>query len=146
MNEVASFFTPAQEQQIISAIQEVELKTVGEIRVHLEHHSPIPAIERAKEVFSEIGMDKTEHKTGVLIYVAVGSHLLAIVGDEEINDRIPDADWVKHLQQLQNHFVNNDAATGLITTINTIGDELATHFPSQKKNPNELSDDISKGS
>lgn len=145
MNKVESFFTAAQEQEIISAIQKVEQKTVGEIRVHLELHSPIPALERAKEIFYEIGMDKTQDKTGVLIYVAVGSHLLAIVGDKQINDHIPDADWVKHLQQLQNHFVNNEAATGLITTIEAIGDKLATYFPSQKKNPNELSDNISKG-
>ena len=51
MSKVEAFLTPEEEQEIVKAILAVEKNTSGEIRVHIESHTRIDPMERAKEVF-----------------------------------------------------------------------------------------------
>ena len=62
--------TPAEEQELVQAIVEAEQNTSGEIRVHIEENSSKPPLERAQEVFMELGMG-LQLKNGVLFYVCL---------------------------------------------------------------------------
>ncbi|MBW3131091.1 TPM domain-containing protein, partial [Hymenobacter profundi] len=63
--------TAEQEASLIAAIQQAELTTSGEIRVHLEDTCPTPEpLDRAAQVFAELGMHKTAQRNGVLFYLA----------------------------------------------------------------------------
>ena len=57
---------------ILQAIQDAELQTSGEIRVHVESHCAGHPIDRAKELFFQLGMQKTAYEIGVRL---VGSEM-----------------------------------------------------------------------
>lgn len=140
------FLNTDEEQQVVGAIQSAEKNTSGEIRVHIEGKCPKKdAYKRATEVFHELGMDATELRNGVLIYLAVEDHLFAIIGDKGINDVVPNGFWSNVKDIMQDHFKRGEFARGLELGIEQAGHELKEHFPYQQDDENELSDEISKG-
>lgn len=140
-----SFLTEQEEQEVVNAIRTAERATSGEIRVHLESSHPDEAFDRAREVFHELGMDATELKNGVLIYVAVDDHQFAICGDKGIDDVVPDDFWDCTRDVMQAHFRKGNFKQGLIDGILRAGEKLKEFFPWQEGDQNELSNEISKG-
>lgn len=140
------FLTKDEEQKVVRAIQAAEKNTSGEIRVHIEAKCPGKnAYKRAAEVFHELKMDATELRNGVLIYLAIDDHLFAIIGDNGINKVVPEGFWNNVKDIMQKHFKRGEFAYGLEQGIEQAGHELKAHFPFQKDDENELSDEISKG-
>jgi len=139
------FFTTEQQEEIISAIKEAEKNTSGEIRVHLESMCKIEPTNRAIQIFEKLGMHKTELKNGVLFYLATQSKKFAVIGDKGINDKIDENFWVSIKETVLNDFSNNNYTEGLKKGILETGLKLSKHFPFQKNDINELSDDISFG-
>ena len=86
-------FTKEQKEAMVAAIQQAEKDTSGEIRVHIENRSKIKVLDRAADVFAELKMHKTALRNGVLIYVALLDHQLAILGDAGINSKVPAGFW-----------------------------------------------------
>lgn len=142
--EVEQFLTQEQEQQVINAIREAELNTSGEIRVHFEKSLNQDAILRAQEVFYQLEMDKTMNKNGVLFYVAVDDHKFAIIGDEGIDQKVPDDFWLSIKDEVITEFAKGNHGKGLVLGILHAGEKLKEYFPYGDKDENELSDEISK--
>ena len=145
MSKVEEFLTAAQEQDLIEAIKIAEKNTSGEIRVHIEKTSKTPPMERAKEVFYSLKMDKTAQRNGVLFYIAVESKKFAILGDEGINDLVPKDFWDTEKELVLSHFKKGEFTKGLELAIIEVGKKLVTFFPYQSNDINELPDEISKG-
>ncbi len=145
MSRTEDFLSTEEEQDIIEAILEAEKNTSGEIRVHIEAHTEIAPIDRAKEVFQALKMGNTKEENGVLIYVAVNDRKFAIYGDRGIDKAVPDDFWDSTRDAIQSQFKKNDFKQGIIDGILKAGKELQTHFPYQQGDVNELSDEISKG-
>lgn len=139
-----SFLSAQEEQEIVNAIRTAERATSGEIRVHLESTHPDEAFDRAREVFHDLGMDATELKNGVLIYVAVDDHQFAICGDKGIDDAVPDDFWDCTRDVMQEHFRKGNFKQGLIDGILRAGEKLSEFFPWQEGDKDELSNEISK--
>lgn len=138
-------FSEKDQAQIVEAIQFAEKETSGEIRVHIEAHTNIEPIERAKAVFFELGMHNTVQKNAVLIYVAFEDHKLAIIGDSGIHEKVGDDFWQSEKELLISHFKKNEYALGLSLAIEQVGEKLKTYFPYLIQDKNELSDEISFG-
>ena len=136
---------PREEEEIIQAIQAAELRTSGEIRVHIEKEAQGDVYERALEVFHLLKMDQTKLSNGVLIYLAVADKAFAICGDKGIHDNIPDDFWDTTKNLMQSHFKAGNFKQGLIEGIHKSGEQLAKFFPWKKNDENELSNAISKG-
>jgi len=145
MSKVEDFLTQEEEQEIVAAIRTAEKNTSGEIRVHLEKHTPIDAFERAMEVFHLLKMDETELKNGVLIYVAVKDKTFVICGDKGINDLVSNDFWDCTKDIMVSHFKNGRFKQGLIDGILRAGEQLQKYFPFQEGDTNELTNEISKG-
>ncbi len=145
MSKVEDFLSSHQEQDIVQAIWEAEKKTSGEIRVHLETHTNIPALERAKELFHLLKMDNTKEGTGVLFYVAVDNKTFAILGDYGINSKVPMDFWESIKEVVQTHFKKGEFSKGLVEGILLAGQKLKEHFPWTPGDENELTNEISKG-
>lgn len=145
MSKVEEFLTPAEEQEIISAIRIAEKNTSGEIRIHIEPSSDKDSYERALEVFYLLKMDNTKDANAVLIYVAVNDHKFVICGDKGINNVVPKDFWNTTKNVMQNHFKNGNFKQGIVDGILKAGEELQNHFPYQTDDKNELSNEISKG-
>ena len=130
---------------MIETIQVSEKNTSGEIRVHIEKSTEKSPMDRALEVFYLLEMDKTELRNGILIYIAVESKKIAIIGDEGINNLVPKNFWDEELALLITYFKDSNFTKGLELVIIEIGKKLKQFFPYQKNDTNELSDEISKG-
>tara|TARA_R110000868_G_scaffold222048_2_gene473890 strand:- start:738 stop:1175 length:438 start_codon:yes stop_codon:yes gene_type:complete len=145
MSKVEDFLTADEELEIVNAIVEAEKNTSGEIRVHIEPQSKKNHFERAQEVFHYLKMDNTKEENGVLIYIAVHDKKFVIYGDKGINNVVPDNFWDSTKTTLENHFKKGQFKQGIIEGILMAGKELETHFPWRHNNPNELSNEVSKG-
>lgn len=145
MSRVEDFLSKEEEQDIVQAILEAERNTSGEIRVHIEAHTRLEPIERAKEVFRILKMGNTKEENGVLIYLAVNDKRFAIYGDRGIDKVVPDDFWDSTRDAIQAQFKQNNFKQGIIDGILKAGKELQTHFPWQQGDINELSDEVSKG-
>lgn len=139
-------FTSEQKKRIKAAIEEAEVNTSGEIRVHLEDRcKKNNVLDRAAQMFAELDMHKTDARNGVLIYMAVKDHKFAIIGDAGINTKVEDDFWDITKEKMLQHFKSGDLTQGLVEGILCAGERLKEHFPYQKDDKNELSDDISFG-
>ncbi|GAB3176690.1 TPM domain-containing protein [Telluribacter humicola] len=146
MSSEQDFLGPEDQQQIVAAIKQAENRTSGEIKVHIEKYCPdgLP-IERAKEVFEELGMQKTTLKNGVLFYLAYEDHKFAVIGDKGIYEKVPHGFWDSTKELLRHHFSRGEFTEGLCKGIQEAGIQLKTYFPYQSDDINELPDDISFG-
>lgn len=139
------FLSRKEEAKIVEAIRKAELKTSGEIRVHLERSTEGKDIfERAMEVFHMLKMDNTKQDNGVLIYVAIEDRNFVIYGDKGINDVVPDDFWESTKDLIISHFKKGDFKQGLVEGVLKAGEQLQKHFPWDDGDTNELSDQISK--
>ncbi len=145
MSKVEGFLTAEEEQEIVLAIIEAEKNTSGEIRVHIETHSPLAHFKRAQEVFHLLKMDNTKQENGVLIYVAVSDKKFVIYGDRGINKVVPPDFWDTTKNRIQAHFIQGNYKQGIIEGVVHAGKELALHFPWQHNDTNELNNEVSKG-
>jgi uncharacterized membrane protein len=136
-------FTEAEKQQLVQAIRESERLTSGEIRLYVESHCTyVNPMDRAQEVFLQLGMDKTKRSNGVILYIALKDRQFAILGDRGIHEKVGADFWVKEGELLVSHFSKNDYVGGIAACIREIGDSLCTHFPFEGDDENELPDDI----
>ena len=138
-------FTEEEQQQIVNAIKEAEKNTSGELRVHIERNCKEDVLDHAAFMFDELEMQKTELRNGVLIYLAVEDRKLAILGDAGINAKVSKDFWDKTRDFMISNFKEGKFTEGLSGGIKMAGEQLKQHFPYQKDDTNELSDDISFG-
>lgn len=142
------FFTEEEHQKILQAIKHAEKDSSGEIRVFIESKcSYVDALDRAKEVFEKLNMQRTQERNAVLIYVAVKHHQLAVLGDEGIHKKVGNEYWEKIMKRMEYHFERKDYAEGICQIISELGKDLQKYFPYHKyTDKNELPDDIISGS
>lgn len=143
--KLSDFLSEAERQTVQSAIKEAELKTSGELRVHIESTCTSNVIERAATVFKEINMHLTKERNGVLIYLSIKDQKLAIIGDKGINDVVPNGFWDEIKNSMIADFKNKQFQKGLVEGIHKIGEKLIQDFPFKEDDKNELSNDISFG-
>ena len=135
--------TKEQKEAMVAAIQKAEKDTSGEIRVHIENRSKIEVLDRAADVFAELKMHKTALRNGVLIYVALLDHKLAILGDAGINSKVPTGFWDSIKTNMVEKFKQGAITEGICEAVITAGEQLKAYFPYQEDDVNELPDDIS---
>lgn len=94
----------------------------------------------AREQFVAQGVHVTRERAGVLLFVSEAEHYVEILADAGINAKVaPDA-W----QQIVDDFLaavrDSRTADGLVGAIDACGALLATHFPADAQDKNELPD------
>lgn len=141
----SKYFSKEQQAQIVSAIQQAETDTSGEIRVHIESKCTEEVLDQAAWLFDTLKMNKTALRNGVLIYVAVESKKFAIIGDKGINAVVPSDFWNVVKEKMRSHFVKGELTEGISEAVLEAGVQLKKFFPFQSDDVNELSDEISFG-
>ncbi|MCE1166765.1 MAG: TPM domain-containing protein [Sphingobacteriia bacterium] len=145
MPTAKNFFSQEQKERIRLAIMDGELNTSGEIRVHIEEVCEEDVMDRASYVFGKLSMHKTKERNGVLFYLAFKNRKFAIIGDAGIN-AVVDADfWNEAKHRMLVQFREDKFTEGLIAAIEQVSQQLKQHFPRQRDDVNELSDEISFG-
>lgn len=128
----------------MEAIRIAELATSGEVRIYVESRNPfMDPLERAAEIFFKLKMQNTAHRNGVLLYVAMKDHELALFGDEGIHNKVGTEYWKAAVQNMLAQFVSQNIATGIEQCILQIGQTLKETFPYEADtDKNELPDEI----
>ena len=142
---MVTFFSPAEEARLVTAIRLAEVTTSGEIRVHVEVGSTEPILDLTRRIFAELHMHETADRNGILILLAVDRREFAILGDEGIDAVVDDSFWDDERDLLQRAFRRGDFTGGLETAIGLVGEKLKQFFPFQRDDTNELPDEISYG-
>lgn len=131
--------------RIIKSIENAELETSGEIRVHIENSCKSDPIGRAVLIFNKLKMYETGERNGVLIYIAIKSKKFAIIGDNGINVKVPDNFWEDVKERIFTNFRDGNLCEGLCTAIELAGSKLKEFFPRKDDDINEQSNEISFG-
>ncbi|HOZ19294.1 MAG: TPM domain-containing protein [Bacteroidales bacterium] len=142
---MAKFFSSRDKKSIVEAITRAELKTSGEIRVHVETYCPSSTLDRAIFVFNQLKMYKTKDRNSVLIYLASESKKFSILGDTGINAVVPEDFWETVKDIMKESFVSGRFVEGICAAVEEIGEKLARYFPCEPGDVNELPNDISLG-
>jgi len=138
-------FTEAELQQIRDAIALAELRTSGEIRVHIDKKCFGNPVKKAIRVFNSLGMYRTKQRNAVLIYVATQHHKLAIIGDQGINAHVPDHFWDDERELMISYFKQGHFIEGLTEGIGKVGEQMKSAFPYEEGDVNELDNEITIG-
>jgi uncharacterized membrane protein len=133
----------ADEVRLIKAIQLAELKTSGEVRVHIEKTCKGDALEECKKQFVKLNMHQTKDRNGILFFLAINSKSFAVWGDEGIHQKVSDEFWKSITDCAIGYFKQNDLMTGMEKAIELCGEKLKIHFPIEADDKNELSNEIS---
>ncbi len=137
------FFSRKEKACIVGAMVQAEKETSGEIRVHLARKVRGDVLTRARETFEKIGMIKTIHQNGVLIFLSIQDRSFAIVGDVGIHEKLPPDFWDRMVQEAAAHFRVDRFADGVVHAVLAAGEKLKVYFPRGHKDVNELPDRIS---
>jgi putative membrane protein len=96
----------------------------------------------AMRQFLAQGLDKTEHRTGVLIFASVAERYAEIVADAGINEKVTPQVWDRAINELTTAITAGRPADGFVEAVEQCGAVLAEHFPPGALKRNELPDKL----
>jgi len=96
------------------------------------------AHQEALRQFAAHGLQHTELRTGVLIFVSIAERYAEIVADAGIAQKVPSSVWDDAVSSLTSEIAAGRAGDGFVATIEKCAAELAKHFPPGAINRNEL--------
>ncbi|MFN4298374.1 MAG: TPM domain-containing protein [Thermaurantimonas sp.] len=141
---LSDFLSPEEVERIEKAIEEAERVTSGEIRIHITSKQDYDEILLAAvDKFAELGMDNTQERNGVLIFICPVRKEFAIIGDEGINRVVGQDFWDATRDVMLAEFKKGRFADGIIRGVKQAGESLAKFFPGKKSGVNELPNHIS---
>jgi putative membrane protein len=97
--------------------------------------------EAMRQFFAQ-GLDKTEHRTGVLIFASAAERYAEIVADAVINEKVAPQVWDKAINELTIAIKAGRPADGFVAAIEQCGAVLAAHFPPGALKGDELPDKL----
>ena len=137
---------------ITTAVRDAERGTLAEIRVHIERRvahglrqRTTDPMERARQVFQALGMQRTSHRSGVLVYLALEDRKLAIIGDDGIHAHVGDEYWAAMRDRMVERLRAGALRAAVIGAVTEVGATLARFFPRRPDDVDELPDDVSLG-
>ncbi|MBA2613982.1 MAG: TPM domain-containing protein [Bacteroidetes bacterium] len=143
MPTARNFFDQREQEILVNAIAQAELRTSGEIRLHIENYCLGSEIKCAQRVFAKLKMHETAERNGVLIYIATLNKKIAVIGDEGIHQKLGNEFWQKIVNDLIKKFKENKKAEAMAECILECGEQLGKYFPRNSDDKNELTNTIS---
>jgi len=140
-------FPQATMEAIGRAVAEHEKRHRGEVRFVVEAELDTVQLwrglsprDRARELFSSVGVWNTEENTGVLVYLLLADHRVEIVADRGISAKVAQDEWQAICATMQEAFRAGRFEVGAIAGVHAIAELLERHFPAGAANANELPD------
>ena len=143
MAALRDFFNEEDRKSITAAIMEAESRTSGEIRVRVEAKGGDDPMQAVRNAFEALGMRNTELHNGIMFFLGIEDRKFAILGDDGINEKVPENFWDSVRDIVIANFREGRFARGLAEGIRMAGEQLASFFPHQKDDVDELPNAIS---
>ena len=132
---------------IAAKIAEVENTTNGQIRVSIRQRRhwrewKLSLHQLAVREFHRLGVQRTQHRTGVLILLLMSERKFHIVADEGIHAKVQEGTWDRIAASMGEHFKKGNFCKGICEGIGQAGNILAAHFPKETGDRTELPNDV----
>ena len=114
----------------------IRFRIVPRRKMHRQAHA------EALRQFWAQGLQKTEQRTGVLIFASEAEHYAEIIADAGINTKVAPEVWDNAVAALITGIRNGRPAEGFIAAIEQCGAVLSEHFPPGTLDRNELPDKL----
>ena len=88
--------------------------------------------------FTEHGLHYTRDHTGILILVSLLEHRVEVLADRGINAKVETGTWQEIVKILTDGLKTNHACEAYCKAIERCGEILASHFPRQRDDKDEL--------
>jgi uncharacterized membrane protein len=138
------FIDKLDDNKVVAAITEAELKSSGEIRVFVSHERPPDPLAAAEAQFLKLGMEKTRERNGVLLYFAPHSQQFAVFGDKGIHEKCGADFWQNIAAQISTELKGGRFTEAVVDAVKKIGGVLALHFPRSPDDRNELPNQVAR--
>src|SRR5205823_10319419 len=123
-----------------------EANTSGQVRVYVQRGElDGDALVEARAKFKRLGMEETNERNAILIFVAPRARKFAVVGDEGIHQKCGNQFWDDLVLAMREHFLGSNFTNGLVEAIEVAGKTLGSHFPRKTAPQKELPDEIVEG-
>lgn len=145
MNE--TFLSQIDEPRLVEAIRLAELRSRGEIRIHITDKPVEDVVKEAASIFERLGMTATAERNGVLIFVAPESHNFAVLADSGVTEVVGTGPLDAIASVIASSFRDGRFTEGLVAAVTAAADILAQWFPRTEglSDADELSNEISRG-
>jgi len=97
---------------------------------------------RSELEFFESSVNVTDDATGVLLFVSLMERRAVVLADKGIDARVPTETWDEVCQLMIDGIRKGHVGLGLIAAIERCGEILATEFPLQADDENELRNNL----
>lgn len=118
---------------------------VPDLRISLSsaHIVAQRVLTKARDVFLEEEVFKTNDRIGILVYISELEQKVVILGDSGINSKISKEDWTHIVDTIVLGIKHQQIAQGIVNAVSICQDLLLKHgFTNIEKAENELSDEI----
>lgn len=144
---IHSYLSKKDLQCISETIVEVEKKTRAEIRVCIRQHrhlreKKLDLSELAMKEFHRLGIEKTQERTGVLIFFLLSERKFYILADEGIHKSVENGTWDRIANGMSKNLREKKLSEGICDGIKSIGAILSDKFPSPRDTKDELSNEV----
>lgn len=96
----------------------------------------------AAEAFHRFRVRKTAAGTGILLYVSLYEHMVRVLGDDAIGEKLSQKDWDAVRDLVIEGIRANRAAEGLSRAILKCGELLSRYFPIRPGEANEIRNEL----
>ena len=127
---------------IVEAIAAAERKTSGEIRVCVSHRRRDDALAAAQRRFQKLGMERTRQRNAVLIFFVPRTRQFAVWGDIGVHARCGDDFWSGIVGEMTPLLKEGRFTDSVVLAVRRMGELLASHFPPEPEDRNELPDKV----
>lgn len=97
---------------------------------------------RAELEFYEAGLEKTDERTGILLFLSIMERRAVVLADKGISTKLPPETWDGIVQKLLGSIRQGRMEEGISLAITRCGEILAEHFPVGAEGRNELLDHL----
>lgn len=140
----AEFIHQINDEQVLAAIERAEARSSGEISLFIAHQNVADPLAAARREFTRLGMDRTRRRNGVLLFFAPRTQQFAILGDDGINAKCGAEFWQSIVNEMSPLLKSGEFTRAITQAIDRVGDVLATHFPRDPGDQNELPNQIER--
>ncbi len=136
------FLNEAETAAVRAAIREAEQSTSAEVKVVLARHCWRDSKTKARKIFGELGLDRTEQRNCVLLLLIVSNREFLIYGDQGLHEKVGQGFWDDVCRQMLDAFRREEFADGICQGVRRVGEKLAQYFPYQRDDVDEISNEI----
>ncbi|MFC1481864.1 TPM domain-containing protein [Candidatus Neomarinimicrobiota bacterium] len=142
---VKALLTEEDLKAVENAVKSFEDRTSGEIVVSFQMLSKGDPEKAARKIFKRLKLCRTAERNATLIVLYIASRKFAVIGDQGIDEKVPQDFWDSTVAAMGDHFRAGRIKDGLVEGIDILGEALSKYFPVSSDDINELSDELHYG-